>query len=131
MLDEQTTLRGLTEAVIYDPITGQVVASAGLLGGLGVEPPPGWANMQARTGDVVVMNSPDGTRVRAVVQLNSTPPLLLMIGRPVDPQILRYMQRTEQAVAEYNRLDRTDRGCRSLSPGFSRWSRCWCCRRPC
>ena len=69
MLAEQTTLRGLTEAVIYDPITGQVVASAGLLGGLGVEPPPGWANMQARSGDVVVMNSPDGTRVRAVVQL--------------------------------------------------------------
>ena len=36
VLAEQTTLRGLTEAVIYDPITGQVVASAGLLGGLGV-----------------------------------------------------------------------------------------------
>ncbi|HEX5327336.1 MAG TPA: PAS domain-containing sensor histidine kinase [Acetobacteraceae bacterium] len=105
VLGAQTTLRGLTEAVIYDPITGQVMASAGLLGGLGVEPPPAWANMQARKGDVVVINSGDGTRVRAVVQLNSTPPLLLMIGRPVDPQILRYMHRTEQAVAEYNRLD--------------------------
>ncbi len=105
VLGAQTTLRGLTEAVIFDPLSGQVVASAGLLGGLGVEPPPGWANMQARTGDVVVTNSPDGTRVRAVVQLNSTPPLLLLIGRPVDPQILHYMQRTEQAVAEYTRLD--------------------------
>ena len=30
---------------------------------------------------------------------------MLMIGRPVDPQILDYMQRTEQAVAEYKRLD--------------------------
>ena len=30
---------------------------------------------------------------------------MLMIGRPVDPQILSYMQRTEQAVAEYQRLD--------------------------
>ncbi|HSU07123.1 MAG TPA: PAS domain-containing sensor histidine kinase [Acetobacteraceae bacterium] len=105
VLAAQTTLRGLTEAVIYDPLSGQVMASAGLLGGLGVEPPPGWANMQARTGDVVVVNSPDGTRVRALVQLNSTPPLALMIGRPVDPQILRYMHRTEQAVAEYSRLD--------------------------
>ena len=28
------------------------------------------------------------TRVRAVVQLDSQPPLMLMIGRPVDPQIL-------------------------------------------
>jgi two-component system, NtrC family, nitrogen regulation sensor histidine kinase NtrY len=43
--------------------------------------------------------------VRAVARLNATPPLLLMIGRPVDPQILGYMTRTEQAVSEYQRLD--------------------------
>ncbi len=30
---------------------------------------------------------------------------MLMIGRPVDPQIVGYMQRTEHAVAEYKRLD--------------------------
>lgn len=53
VLATQTTLRGLTEAVIYEPVTGQVLASAGLLGGLGVEPPPAWANEQARTGEVV------------------------------------------------------------------------------
>jgi len=105
VLATQTTLRGLTEAVIYEPVTGQVMASAGLLGGLGVEPPPAWATMQARTGDVVVLNSADGTRVRAVVQLDSVPPLLLMVGRPVDPEILNYMQRTERAVNEYQRLD--------------------------
>ncbi len=105
VLATQTTLRGLTEAVIYEPVTGQVLASAGLLGGLGVEPPPAWANVQARTGEVVVLNSADGTRVRAVVQLNSVPPLLLMIGRPVDPEILNYMHRTERAVDEYKRLD--------------------------
>jgi two-component system, NtrC family, nitrogen regulation sensor histidine kinase NtrY len=101
----QTAVRGLTEAVIYDPATGQVMASAGLFGGLGVEPPPPWAIAQADKGDVVVLDSADGTRVRALVQLNSIPPLLLMVGRPVDPAILHYMQRTEQAVAAYNRLD--------------------------
>ena len=31
--------------------------------------------------------------------------MMLMIGRPVDPTILGYMKRTEQAVAEYQRLD--------------------------
>jgi two-component system, NtrC family, nitrogen regulation sensor histidine kinase NtrY len=31
--------------------------------------------------------------------------LMLMIGRPIDPAILGYMQRTEQAVSEYQRLD--------------------------
>ena len=53
----------------------------------------------------MVLNSAHGSAVRAVVELDSTPPLVLMVGRPVDPQILNYMKRTEQAVAEYERLD--------------------------
>ncbi len=105
ILGEQTTLRGLTEAVIFDPATGQAMASAGLFGGLGAEPAPAWAVEQARSGDVVLINSPDGTAVRAVVQLDSHPALMLLIGRPVDPQIVGYMQRTERAVTEYKRLD--------------------------
>ncbi len=61
---------------------------------------------QAQSGDVVVLTAGDGTRVQAVVRLDSTPPLMLMIGRPVDPAILEHMARTEQAVAEYQRLDK-------------------------
>ncbi len=105
VLDTQTTLRGLTEAVIYEPVTGQVLAAAGIFVGLGVEAPPQSATEQAMTGDVAVLNAGDGTRVRAVVRLESTPALMLMIGRPIDPSILGYMQRTEQAVSEYQRLD--------------------------
>jgi two-component system nitrogen regulation sensor histidine kinase NtrY len=105
LLATQTALRGLTEAVILEPITGQIMASAGLLAGMGTEPVPPWATERARSGDVAVLNADDGARVRAVVQLESTPPLIMVIGRPVDPQILAYMDRTEAAVAEYNRLD--------------------------
>lgn len=105
ILATQTALRGLTEAVIYEPITGQVMASAGLFAGLGVEPPPAWATERARTGDVAVVPGSDHTRVRAVVQLESVPPLMLLIGRPIDPQILDHMMKTEAAVAEYERLD--------------------------
>jgi two-component system nitrogen regulation sensor histidine kinase NtrY len=72
---------------------------------MGVQAPPASATQQALKGDVVVLDAGDGTRVRAVVRLESTPPLMLMIGRPVDPAILDYMHRTEQAVAEYQRLD--------------------------
>ncbi len=107
VLDTQTTLRGLTEAVIYEPNTGQIMAAAGLFVGFGVDPPPQDVSRQALTGDVQVINAGDGTRVRAVVRLNATPPLLLMIGRPVDPKILGYMTRTEQAVSEYQRLDQS------------------------
>ncbi len=106
ILATQTALRGLTEAVIYEPVTGQVIASAGMLAGVGAEPPPAWATERARTGDVAVVPGADHTRVRAVVELDSTPPLMLMIGRPIDPQILDHMVRTENAVAEYERLDR-------------------------
>lgn len=105
VLDTQTTLRGLTEAVIYEPTTGQVLAAAGIFVGLGVEPPSTSVTQQALRGDVVVLDGGDGTRVRAVVRLESTPPLMLMIGRPIDPSILAYMHRTEKAVSEYQRLD--------------------------
>lgn len=105
VLDTQTTLRGLTEAIIYEPTTGQVLAAAGVFVGIGLEAPPAAATQQALHGDVAILNAGDGTRVRAVVRLESTPPLMLMIGRPIDPAILGYMQRTEQAVSEYQRLD--------------------------
>jgi two-component system nitrogen regulation sensor histidine kinase NtrY len=105
VLGTQTTLRGLTEAVIYDPLTRQVIAAAGLFAGMGITLPPQAVTTQAQNGDVVVLNGGDGTRVQGVVRLDSTPPLLLMIGRPVDPQILDYMKRTEQAVQQYQRLD--------------------------
>ncbi len=105
VLQTQTVLRGLTEAIIFEPVTGQVVAGIGAMEGLGVEPAPQTAIEQARSGDVAVLGSPDDNRVRAVVQLNSTPPLMLQIGRPVDQDILNHMVRTERAVAEYSRLD--------------------------
>jgi two-component system nitrogen regulation sensor histidine kinase NtrY len=105
VLATQTALRGLTEAVIYDPLTNQVMAAAGLFAGMGVTPPAQSDTDQALKGDVVVLNAGDGTRVRAVVRLDSTPPLILMIGRPVDPQILGYMEQTENAYAKYQRLD--------------------------
>ncbi len=105
VLNTQTTLRGLTEAVIYEPITGQVLAAAGMFVGMGVEAPTQAVTQQAMRGDVVVMDQGDGTRVRAVVRLESVPPLMLLIGRPIDPSILNYMHRTESAVSEYQRLD--------------------------
>ncbi|HET9019588.1 MAG TPA: PAS domain-containing sensor histidine kinase [Acetobacteraceae bacterium] len=110
VLATQTALRGLTEALIYEPVTGQTIAAAGLMAGIGVTPPPAWATEQAKSGDVVVLGSPDSTRVRAVVALDSTPQLMLLIGRPVDPAILDHMARTEKAVAEYNRLDQNRSG---------------------
>ena len=114
VLATQTALRGLTEALLYDPDpapgSDPIVASAGVMSGLGVALPPSSATEIARSGDIAVLTSDDGSTVSAVVQLNSTPPLLLMISRPVDPQILEHANRTEQAVAQYEALSQNRSG---------------------
>jgi two-component system nitrogen regulation sensor histidine kinase NtrY len=110
ILASQTALRGLTEAVIFEPVTHQIVASAGLMAGINTPLPPQRIIDVARTGDVAVMSSADGTRVSAVVQLDAVPALMLLISRPIDPKILDHMARTERAVQEYNQLDQNRSG---------------------
>ena len=109
VLYDQTVLRGLAEAVIYEPTTSQVIASTGAMGGFGADPPPPWALGLAQGGDVAVFGE-ESKRVRALVQMDSKPPLMLMISRPVDVQILEHMKRTEESVAEYDRLDENRTG---------------------
>jgi two-component system nitrogen regulation sensor histidine kinase NtrY len=109
-LATQTGLRGLTESAIYEPVTGQVIASAGSMTGFESVVPPEWATEVARSGDVAVLGSEDQTKVRGVVLLETTPNLMLVIGRLVDPSILDHIVRTEQAVALYERLDQNRTG---------------------
>ena len=108
-LGTQTGLRGLTESMIYEPLTGQIVASAGGLTGLEAAPAE-WATELARSGDVAVLGSDDQTKVRGVVMLETTPTLMLVIGRLVDPAILDHIVKTEKAVALYERLDQNRTG---------------------
>ncbi len=104
VLLNQTVLRGLAEAVLYEPGTSQVIASTGAMGGFGADPPPPWAVSLAKGGDVAVFGE-ETNRVRALIQMDSTPPLMLLISRPVDPEILDHMEHTAQSVREYDRLD--------------------------
>ncbi|HQT64135.1 MAG: two-component sensor histidine kinase [Acidocella sp. 20-57-95] len=107
---QQTATRGLTEAVIFEPVTGQVIASAGLLAGMGATLPSSTEIAAARSGQVAVISAPDATLERAVIQLDSTPPLMLLIERPIDPAILDHVQKTQAAVAEYQRLSQNRNG---------------------
>ena len=109
-LATQTGLRGLTESMIYEPLTGQVVATAGGLAGLESSTPPEWATELARSGEVAVLGNDDQTKVRGVVMLETTPTLMLVIGRLVDPAILDHIVKTEAAVALYDRLDQNRTG---------------------
>ena len=103
ILFDQSALNGLSEAIIFDPVTGQIMAS---MSGRASPLPSASALLKARSGEVAVLDSPDHTTVRALIVLQAPEMLMLMIARPVDAAILGHMERTEQAVGEYNRLDR-------------------------
>ena len=110
-----TALRGLTSAIIYEPGNGQVFASVGVpmaevMGGPAVERVPQDATALAESGEVAVLGGVNDKEVRALVKLDAQPELMLLIGRPVDPRILDHMRLTEEAVAEYQRLDQNRSG---------------------
>ncbi len=109
-LVSQASVRGLTQAVIFQPSTGEVVASAGLFAGIAASVPDSRAIDLAQSGQVPVSSPPGSTVEQAVIKLETTPVLMLMVEKPVDPAILDHVNKTEEAVAEYQRLSKNRAG---------------------
>ncbi|TCZ66777.1 sensor histidine kinase NtrY-like [Roseicella aquatilis] len=110
VLATHTLLRGLTEAVVFDPTLRRPMAQFGPTANFELDPPPDWAIDIAKQGDVAVLPDEQAGRVRAVVALDSRPMLMLAIGRPVDPEVVNNQQRAEREVAQYEQLDRNRYG---------------------
>ena len=110
VLQTQTLLKGLTQAIVFDPALGTVIRGYSADPSADPELPPFEVTEQARDGEAVVLGTTDEQQVRALVQLNTTPPTMLLIARQVDLHILEHMARTEAAVAEYKRLDENRSG---------------------
>jgi two-component system nitrogen regulation sensor histidine kinase NtrY len=110
VLATHTLLRGLTESVVFDPMMNSVMAQFGATADFLLDPPPAWAVDMARSGEVAVLPDEQEGRVRAVVALDSRPVLMLLIGRPVDPEVVNNQQRAEREVAQYEQLDRNRYG---------------------
>ncbi|MQR99174.1 sensor histidine kinase NtrY-like [Gluconobacter aidae] len=113
-LDDEVTERGLTDAEVFDPLTYKVLAVGGLLGSdadMSTVPPlpPKSVVELARHGEAVILDRPDQRKVRAVVALGGNSGLMLVITRPVDPDVVEHMRRTDALVADYQRLI-TNRG---------------------
>ncbi|WP_343895489.1 sensor histidine kinase NtrY-like [Craurococcus roseus] len=108
VLATHTTLRNLTEAVVFDPATQRVIANSGYTTSFTLDPPGEDAIADARLGDVAVI--PSGERVRALVSLDFGQGWMLLIGRPLDATVLTHQQSVEQAVAQYVELDRNRSG---------------------
>ncbi len=108
VLATHTTLRNLTEAVVFDPATQRVIANAGFTNSFTLDPPSEEAIAEARLGDVAVL--PGDQRVRALVSLDFGQGWMLLIGRPLDATVLTHQQSVERAVAQYVELDRNRSG---------------------
>ncbi len=119
VLGTQAGVRGLTEAVVFEPVLGRVIAHAGVSAGFQLDPPPHSAIEMARSGEVVVLTGEENNRARAVIALAPATGLLLMIGRPVDPQVIEHMQRTEAAVEAYRQIDERRRFIEGVLAGVS------------
>ncbi len=105
VLEQETTFHGLIQAVIFDPLTHQVMLSAGVLSANFIELPTDQEIEPARNNEVAMIGGGTENHVRAVVKLGEAPELMLMVDRPVDTQIIADVERTERLVAEYKRLD--------------------------
>lgn len=115
-LVNQVAVRGLTQAVIFFPPranktpNNEIVASAGLFGGMAATVPDTAAIASAQSGQVPVVSPPGSNVEQAVIKLDMTPPMMLMIEKPVDPAIIDHVNKTQQAVEEYQRLSKNRNG---------------------
>jgi two-component system nitrogen regulation sensor histidine kinase NtrY len=115
-LGSQYLALGLSEAVVFEPQVGQkrlnsqIVASASMFAGMGVTLPNPSEYLTLQPGQVELVMPSDSTSEQALIQLDTTPQMVLLIEKPIDPAILDHVSKTQQAVAEYQRLSKNRAG---------------------
>lgn len=96
-------LRNFNEVLVFDS-SNNVLARAGLTYVLELEPIPQSALEQADQGDVALLVNEEGSRVRALTELDRFVDTYLYVGRYVEPKVLNHIERTEAAVSTYETL---------------------------
>jgi two-component system nitrogen regulation sensor histidine kinase NtrY len=103
-VERQVAGRGLSEAIVFDG-SGRVLARAGLILSLEFDPVPPSALERARSGEVVLLSSQLGDRVRAVTRVERLADTYLFVGRLVDAQVLGYVDETRRGAQFYRALE--------------------------
>jgi two-component system nitrogen regulation sensor histidine kinase NtrY len=104
VLSQQSHVRSLTEAAVYDG-SGQLLGRAtDFL--LAFNPDlPDWAFEEARAGKVAIIGAEGGDHVRALIRLDLPADTFLFVGRLVDPRVVGHMDRTRGAVQLYSDIE--------------------------
>ncbi|MDB5396853.1 MAG: ntrY [Rhodospirillales bacterium] len=99
MLRQQTLLRNLSDAMVFDGSRNFKV-STGMIFALGLDQPPMDAVDAARDyGEVQIMTTGEQDRVTALVKLHGD--IFLYVARPIDPRVLSHINLAKDAAAEY------------------------------
>lgn len=109
LVETQTLLRSLNEAIIFDE-AGHVIARSRLSFALEFDPVPAGAFERAREGEVVIFVSDADDRVRGLVKLEGLFDSFLYVGRFVDPKVVSHMEQTQGAVLAYERMEASRSG---------------------
>ena len=104
-IEDEVRQRGLTEALVFSENSSDVLGQSAFSATLAMEPIPPWALKKAATGEVAIVTSESGDRVRAIVELEAIPNAMLYVGRPVDPRVLNHLTATNAAATQYERLE--------------------------
>ena len=100
----QTSLRDITEAIVFER-NGPILARAGLTFSLEFEAVPAEALRAAEGGDIVLLPTEDADRVRALVRLENFLNHYLLVGRSVDPEVLRRLAQVRDAAEGYEAVE--------------------------
>ena len=103
-LTAQGMLRDLTEAVVYDS-AGRTIARWSLSYVLTQDPIPPLVLRRANDGDLIFLSRPSDDRIRALVRLDNFSDGYLYVARYVEQKVIDHIERTRQAVAQYENLE--------------------------
>lgn len=103
VIQTQSLLRNLPEVVVFTS-SGQVLARSRLTFSLDFDPLPENILDQTRAGEVALMTSENDDRIRALVKLENYFDTYLFVGRRVDSEVLAHLDKTQDAVREYDAL---------------------------
>ena len=104
VVSAQATLRSLTEAIVFhrDEILARSALSFSLMFDFEALSPE--MLKRAAAGEVVILTNDTEDRVRALVKLNNFFDTYLLVGRPIDSEVLDYVKDTRGSVNEYQQL---------------------------
>lgn len=103
-LETQAALRVLSEVMVFRS-DGRIYGRTGLTFALLLERIPNQVLREVRKGGVYILTSKNDDRVRALIRVEGFTDAYLFVGRLVDARAIGYMERTQQAVSEYKRLE--------------------------